>query len=381
VGQNPEKTSGPARWRLGRLTRYLCSPLASRRISLPGQNHSLSYRTPTHRAAAVSQVRNALLASRKAVLTTHVNADGDGAGSQAAMVAWLRANGSEAWIINPTKFPDSFRFLIEHQDWVVPAGSSRARDLCDSADLAVVLDTGEVPRIGRVGQMIRHLPTVIIDHHPIGDHSIGGTALRDVSACATGELVHDVIHEGKGPWTRQMDEGIYVAILTDTGGFRFENASAGCHRVVSEVIGRGVDPEAMYERIYGSARIHRYRMLRYALESLDHDPAHGIAWMIVPRDRLEEVQATAADLEGFVDIPRSIEGVEVGLLFRLTAEGDVKISFRSNGRVDVNALARRFNGGGHVKASGAMVPGPMDEAVPKVLDRVRAAVLETRKET
>jgi len=338
----------------------------------------LSYRTPSHRAAAVSQVRNALLASRRAVITTHLNADGDGAGSEAALTSWLRANGTEAWIVNPTTFPDSFRFLIEHQDWVVSAGSSRARDLCDSADLAVVLDTGEVPRIGRVQEMIRHLPTVVIDHHPIGDYAIGGTALRDVTACATGELVHDIIHEANGPWTSHIDQGIYVAILTDTGGFRFENASAGCHRVVSEVIGRGVDPEDMHERVFGSARIRRYHLLRHALESLDHDPAHGIAWMIVPRDRFEELEAGAEDLEGFVDIPRSIAGTEVGLLFRLTASGDVKISFRSNGSVDVNALARLFKGGGHVKASGAVVPGPMDEAVPRVLDRVREAVSQIR---
>ena len=343
-----------------------------------GQDHSLSYRTPSHRAAAVNQVRNVLLASRKAVLTTHLNADGDGAGSEAALAAWLRANGTEAWIVNPTTFPDTFRFLIEQQDWVVSAGSARARDICDSADLAIVLDTGEFPRIGRVQEMIRHLPTVVIDHHPIGDHAIGGTALRDVTACATGELVHDIIHEANGPWTSHIDQGIYIAILTDTGGFRFDNASAGCHRVVSEVIDRGVDPEAMHESVFGSARIRRYHLLKYALESLEFDPVHGISWMIIPRDRYEEVEASSDDLEGFVDIPRSITGTEVALLFRTTASGDVKISFRSNGTVDVNVLARMFKGGGHVKASGAVTPGPMEDAVARVLDAARDAVGRAR---
>lgn len=341
----------------------------------------MSYRTPSHRAAAVNQVRNALLASRRAVLTTHLNADGDGAGSEAALAAWMRANGTEAWIVNPTTFPDSFRFLVEQQDWVVSAGSARARDLCDQADLAVVLDTGEVPRIGRVQEMIRHLPTVVIDHHPVGDHAIGGTSLRDATACATGELVHDIIHEANGPWSSHIDEGIYIAILTDTGGFRFENSTAGCHRVASEVIGRGVEPEAMYERVFGSSRMRRYELLKFALDSLDHDPAHGLTWMVIPRDRFEELEVTGEDLEGFVDIPRSITGTEVGMLFRLTASGDVKISFRSNGAVDVNALARRFNGGGHVKASGAVVAGPMDEAVARVLDAARASVDATRGAT
>ena len=102
----------------------------------------MSYRTPPARTAAVREVRNALLASRRAILTTHLNADGDGAGCEVAVASWLRANGTEAWIINPTSFPDSFRFLMGEADWVVDAGSRNAHDLCESADVAVILDTG-----------------------------------------------------------------------------------------------------------------------------------------------------------------------------------------------------------------------------------------------
>lgn len=337
----------------------------------------MSYRTPAHRAAAVNETKNALLASRRAVLTTHLNADGDGAGSEAALASWLRANGTEAWIINPTAFPRTFRFLVENEDWIVPAGSARARDLCDSADLAVVMDTGEVPRVGRVWDMIRDLPTVVIDHHPIGDHAIGGIALRDATACATGELVYDVIEAAGGPWSDHVNDGIYVAILTDTGGFRFDNSTADCHRVVSEVIARGVEPARMHERVYGSSPLRKYQLLEHALATLEHEPESGISWMIIPRVPYEELGATAEDLEGIVDIPRSIEGTQVGLLFRMTTSGEVKVSFRSNGPVDVNVLARRFKGGGHVKASGAIVAGPLEKAVETVLGAAREAVSKT----
>jgi bifunctional oligoribonuclease and PAP phosphatase NrnA len=339
----------------------------------------VGYRTPPHRAAAVKQVKNALLAARRAVLTTHLNADGDGAGSEAAIASWLRANGTEAWIINPTTFPEPLSFLLENPDWCVPAGSNRARDLCAQADVAVVLDTGELARIGRVQEAIRELPTVVVDHHPPGDQPIGGISLRDPSASATAELVHDIISAANGPWNEFVAQGIYVGILTDTGGFRFENATAACHEVAADVIARGVEPEAVYEQVYGWAPLRKYRLLQRALSTLEHDPQSSITWMTIPREAYEEVGATSEDLEGIVDIPRSIEGTQVGLLFRLTAAGEVKISFRSNGPVDVNVLARRFKGGGHVRASGAVVPGPIARAVEQVLAATREAVARARE--
>jgi phosphoesterase RecJ-like protein len=307
------------------------------------------------------------------VITTHLNADGDGAGCEAALAAWLRANGSEAWIINPTPFPDQFRFMVE-DSWVVEASSPMAQDLCDQADLAIVVDTGEVGRIGRVRSLIRELQTVIIDHHQPSDQPIGGISLRDPEACATGELVYDVLLASGGPWPRQALEGMYVAILTDTGSFRFTNATPASHRVVAELIGKGVDPEAMHDRVYGKAPVRKYRLLEKALATLEFDEKAGIAWMIIPQEDFISLGATPDDLEGMVDVPRGVEGARVGLLFRLAATGEVKVSFRSNGPVDVNEIAKRFGGGGHIKASGAMVGGPMADAVKKVVDVTREMI-------
>lgn len=332
------------------------------------------YRTPEARLSSVREVRNALLASRRAVLTTHLNADGDGVGCEVAIAAWLRANGTEAWIINPTPFPDMFRFLLEDSSWVVEAGSSHAQDLCEGADVAVVLDTGEVPRIGRVRSLIRELQTVVVDHHQPGDQPIGGISLRDPEACATGELVYDVLLAAHGPWPMAALRGMYVAILTDTGSFRFTNATPGSHRVAAELIAMGVDPEEMHARVYGAAPVRRYRLLQRALETLELDEASGIAWMVIPQDAFLELGATQDDLEGMVDVPRGIQGAHVGLLFRQTATGEVKVSFRSNGPVDVNELAKRFGGGGHIKASGAMLPGPIPAAVETVVRATREAV-------
>jgi phosphoesterase RecJ-like protein len=308
-----------------------------------------------------------------------VNADGDGAGSQVAVASWLRALGAQAWIVNPTPFPDMFRFMVPDSSWIVHAGSSRAKEICAQADLAVVLDTGEVHRIGRVKGLIDDRTTVIVDHHPPGDRPLGGISFRDPSASATGEMVYDLMQLSGGPWPMEALIGLYVAILTDTGNFRFSNSTPGAHRVVADLIERGVDPEEMYEHVYGASPIRRFRLLEAALATLDSDEDHGVAWMQVPRKAYVDLGAEPDDLEGLVDYPRSVDGVEVGLLFRQTEKGDTKVSFRSNGEVDVNALARRFDGGGHVKASGALLKGPPEKVVTRVVDATREAVRLTRE--
>ncbi len=334
----------------------------------------MTYEPRQGRFNAIDKVLAVLNGKETAILTTHINSDGDGCGSEVALCAWLRARGTEAFIVNPTPIPQSLRFLVPDDSWVVDARSDEAREVCDGGDVVVVLDTGEIPRIGRVRPLIEGLETVVIDHHPKGDRPIEGVAFRDTSAAATGELVFDLMHRAGGPWPKHADLPIYVSILTDTGGFRFSNTTAICLHIVAELAERGVSPYETHRRVYGTSPRRRIRLLQSALSSLEVDERSGVAWMTVPSDEYEAVGAGPDDLEGFVDYPRSIEGVEVGLLFRTIARKGIKVSFRSNGEVDVNTLARRFGGGGHIRASGALVEGPLDEVQREVIRATREAV-------
>jgi phosphoesterase RecJ-like protein len=334
----------------------------------------MTYQPAKARLAAIDSVLTALRGKDTAVLTTHVNSDGDGCGSEIALAAWLRAVGIEAFIVNPTPVPPAFRFLVPDESWVLDATSAEAQELCDGADVAIVLDTGEVPRIGRVRRLIDGLPTVVIDHHPPGDRPIEGVSFRDSGASATGELVFDLIHRAGGPWPSAADLGMYVAILTDTGSFRFSNTSPTCLEIAAELVSRGVGPDEVYRRIYGTVPRRRYRLLESSLAFLDVDEAAGVAWMTVPADQFEALGAISDDVEGLVDYPRSIEGVEVGLLFRQIPRKGVKVSFRSNSTVNVNQLARQFGGGGHVRAAGALVEGPMEQVRENVIHATREAV-------
>lgn len=329
----------------------------------------MTYSTPERRARSVQQVLEALEAATSIVLTTHLNADGDGVGCQAALMAFLHKRGKEVWIVNPTPLPDRFRVLLDEPEQVLAAGSEKALRRCQAADVCVVVDTGEVPRIGRVNPMVEGIPKIVIDHHPPGERAIPGLALRDATAAAAGELVFDLLLASGTDWSRSMVDGIYTAIMTDTGSFRFSNTTAGVHRIVAELIERGALPDELYQRIYGSYPLRRFQLLKRALDTLTVAHDGQVAWMVVPREAYRELGCGPDDLEGMVDIPREVEGVEVAILFREMEDGPVKISFRSTGDVDVNALARTFGGGGHVKASGALVSGSIDEVVDKVVDR------------
>ncbi len=337
----------------------------------------MTYTTPTRRSEAVQRALDRLSQATNVVLSTHLNADGDGAGSEVALAAWLRDRGVESWIVNPTPFPDRFRFLVPESGWVLDATSPQARETCTKADLAVVVDTGEVPRLGRVKPMIEDLPKVVVDHHPPGDQSIEGTKLIDPSASATGELVYDLIAAAGAHWTPVADLAIYVAIMTDTGSFRFSNATADCHRLVAELVERGVDPEQVHRRVYGVLEPRGLRLLQASLEELELDERGAVAWMTVPLDAYRSLGATPDDLEGLVDYPRSLKGIEVGILFRALEDGATKISLRSNGSVDVNDVARRFGGGGHVKAAGALVARPLEEVRSEVVAATLNAVTGT----
>jgi phosphoesterase RecJ-like protein len=201
-----------------------------------------------------------------------------------------------------------------------------------------------------------------------------GVSLRDPGAAAAGELVYDILQEADGPWPDEVVRGLYVALLADTGSFRFSNSSPGAHRIVADLIEKGAEPESLHRLVYGNVSIRKLRLLHASLAHLHVDSGGDLAWMTVPTDAYHELGARADDIEGLVDYPRDIEGVEVAVLFRETAKGATKVSFRSNGEVDVNALARQFDGGGHVKASGALVEGPLEEVRESVLEATRTTL-------
>jgi bifunctional oligoribonuclease and PAP phosphatase NrnA len=325
---------------------------------------------PESRSFPLRRLLQPLLAARRPVLTTHVHADGDGAGSQAALAAWLGERGARVTIVNPTPFPDSLRFVLPHQGVVADLGGPEAGEAIEAADLFVVLDTSEPSRVGEMSTRLPPERTLVIDHHPPGREVVGSVAVQDPTAAATGEMVYDLITLAGDAVSRAAALGAYVAIVSDTGSFRHANTTPRVLAVAAELLRTEIDPEVVYRRLFGAAPRRRLELLREALGTLGFDDEGRVGWMVVPRAVAERLGAAGEDFDGLIEHVRSVEGVEVALLFRETSPGRIKVSLRSNGVADVNRVAREFGGGGHVKAAGANVAGPIDEVVARVVESV-----------
>lgn len=315
---------------------------------------------------------------QRVCLTTHVNPDGDGLGSEAGLLHLLRAQGINAVVTNPTPTPSRFAFLFDG----VPGGDRSSQAIVElrRADLIVVLDISDVGRLGMLAETVAGsgVPVACIDHHVSGGTLPDGPRYLDHGAAATAELVWELAAANRWPLTKDAATALYVGILTDTGGFRFSNTRPRTLRVAAELLEVGCDPEAIYLAVYARAPAGRPRLIAEALQTLVVEADAGLAWVTIPPGALERHNVTADDLEGVVEFPRSIEGIRMALLFREIAHGRVKVSLRSVGDVDVAAFAREFGGGGHTKAAGLSLPGSLAEVQETVLGAARTYLDGTR---
>ena len=328
-------------------------------------------RVPTLRRKGARAVAAALEKARRIALTTHVNCDGDGVGSEVALVHLLRALGKDVWIANPTLIPPRYAFLVDpvrrHDRTAKAVGALR------DADAFLVLDIADLGRLGQLADTIhaRGLVTACVDHHASPGTLPAGPRLVDPAAAATAELVYDLAAVASWPLTPDAARALYVGLLTDTGGFRFSNTSPRALRVAASLLEVGLDAERIYEQVYATAPVGRLRLTAEVLETLVVEPEIGLSWLTVPAGALERHGVSADDLDGLVEFARSVQGTRLALLFRSLANGRIKVSFRSVGDVDVAEFAHPFGGGGHVKAAGASIPGSLDQVQHEVLTAAR----------
>jgi phosphoesterase RecJ-like protein len=334
---------------------------------------------PQQRRESIERLAQELRAGRSVAISTHINADGDGCGSETALSRLLGQMGIRSKIVNPTPWPDMYKFLLGED--VKDSSDAGAKGLKD-ADVLVVLDISDVKRLGVLAEAVRRLtiPKLVIDHHLPSDEPPSTMMVTDTTACATGELIFDFATVLGLKITPDIARALYIALLTDTGGFRFSNTTARCLSIAGQLIASGVEPEEMYGRLYASMPVGRLHLLRDALATLEVDPEYGISWISVAAGAAEQYGLRSEDLEGIAEHPRSIGGTRLAVFFRDLGHDKVKVSFRSTGDVDVNKFAKQFAGGGHARAAGALIEGDLEVVRRKVIAAAREFLRAEEKE-
>ena len=312
-----------------------------------------------------NEIAARLSSGRRFAILSHVDPDGDAVGSALGLAWALRGSGREAFVALPGGVPKLYSFLPGVEDV-----AASAAELPGSFDAVVAVDATSPSRLGSLAAVLSRGAMVLnVDHH--GDNTrFGDVSWVDRTACATALLIHELAQDARWPVGAEAAACLYTGILTDTGRFTFANTDARALAAAAELAEHGAAPDDIAHRIYELRSAASTRLLSRALATLTLHDGGRVACLTVTPEMLAETGATGEDPEGFSNWARSIEGVRVGLFLRDTGDGTVRISFRSNGGVAVDAVAGRFGGGGHPGAAGARVPGPLEEAKENVLRAV-----------
>ena len=316
----------------------------------------------------------ALLKAKKLLLVSHAVPDGDSVGTLLALGLALEAIGKEALMAIPEEVPALYRFL---PGW---RKIKKCGEIETVPDTVVFLDCTDTERAGNeLAECLREgSPSVVnIDHH-VSNQLFGQINLVDEKAAATAEIVYELLQLLNIEISSDIAVALYTAIVTDTGNFRYSNTTPRTHRVAAELLERGADLNLVRKYLYEMRPLESLYMTREALKTLQITDDGRIAWMALTQDVLKKAQA--ADyygyLEGLINYPRSIAGVEIAVFFREIEPGTVKIGFRSKeDDVDVNLLAGQFGGGGHQKASGCTVKGELNAVIEEVISKAHSFLL------
>ncbi len=314
---------------------------------------------------AIKEVAEAIKKYDNYIITTHINVEGDAIGSELAIFYLVKQLGKNAVIINSDPVPDRYRFV---PGWNKIAVADDGRP--EGYGNIIIVDCPTIERSGKIAQFISKSKIKInIDHH-VSNENFADFNWVEPDASSCGEMIFNLYKRMSLNINEEIAAMLYIAILTDTGSFRYDSTTSDTHRIAGELIKLGVHPPKMAEKVYETKTLGDIELLSKALSTITMTRNGRIVYLCVTKKMLDDTNTVPDRTDGFVNFARSIDGCEISIFFREDTEvaQRVHVGFRSKGRVNVNVLAGKFGGGGHPKASGCTVEGDLHEAIKKVLE-------------
>lgn len=303
------------------------------------------------------KVLSALRKHKTFLVSTHVNPDPDALGSELSMAIYLRALGKIVHIVNEEPAPQRLAFLPQARQVKGYAGSRNI--VCDAA---IILDCGELDRIGKVQKLVSPETFVInIDHHITNDF-FGDINLVEPRASSTAEVLY-VLFKGAGhALTKDLAFNLYVGLMTDTGSFRFENTTARTHAICADLMRFGLSVTDIYRKIYASIPYKDLKEFTKLISRFDVLYGGRVACVELSRKILAKFSEQFDLRDTIFQFLRTMHGVDVFVIFTEVGPKKTRINLRSSGQFDVAKLASDFSGGGHKRASGCSIDKGMREA-------------------
>lgn len=316
----------------------------------------------------IARLNDLLSETKKIVIVTHANPDGDAMGSSLGLYHLLIQQKHKVQVIIPDASPAFLNWLPGvNKIQIGDRNPKLAEKSFKEAQLIFCVDFNSPSRINILEEMLVEAKgtKVMIDHHPQPAECCD-MVFSEVKASSTAEIISDLITEAG--WEEYLNKNVadclYTGIMTDTGNFRFSSTSSKTHRIVANLVDAGADNTSIYENIYDSNSESRLRLLGYCLhEKLKVLSELSTAFITLTKDDLSKFNFKKGDTEGVVNYALSIQGIKFAAFFRESDE-NIRISFRSKGDFNVNEFSRKnFNGGGHPNAAGGKSDVSMDETI------------------
>ncbi|HIZ92000.1 MAG TPA: DHH family phosphoesterase [Candidatus Bacteroides merdavium] len=306
--------------------------------------------------------------AERMVIVTHVGPDGDAIGSSLGLWHFLNSQEKTANIIVPNAFPDFLKWMPGSKDILqYDRYKEFADQLIAEADVICCLDFNALSRIDAMADAVRNSPArkILIDHH-LHPEDFCRIVISHPEISSTSELIFRLICRMGyfSDITKQGAECIYTGMMTDTGGFTYNSNNREIYFIISELLSKGIDKDAIYRKVFNTYSESRLRLMGHVLTQMKVYPEYRTALISLTEKEQKQFSYIRGDSEGFVNIPLSIKNVVFSCFLREDTEKPmIKISLRSVGTFPCNQLAAEFfGGGGHLNASGGEFYGTMEEA-------------------